>query len=52
MLNEKEYEWTEGIPPMLTSRCNATAMGIDEYLTVLGGFCKDVVEIYDMAISG
>ena len=56
VLDEKEHEWTEGIPPMPTARCDAVAMGVDEYLTVLGGSCEDVssfsgsinvVEIYD-----
>jgi len=56
VLDEKEHVWTEGIPPMPTARCDAAAMGIDEYLTVLGGSCKgvssfsgsiNVVEIYD-----
>ena len=47
VLDEKEHEWTEGIPPMPTARRDATAMGIDEYLTVPGGFCEDIVEIYD-----
>jgi len=30
VLDEKEHEWTEGIPPMPTARCDAVAMGVDE----------------------
>ena len=58
LLDEKEQEWKESIPPMPTARDAATAIGIDDYLTVLGGgeywgdcSCSgcyvDVVELYD-----
>ena len=47
VLDEKEQEWAESIPPMPTARYDATAMGIDDYLTVLGGSYMNIVEIYD-----
>ena len=50
-----QEEWTQSLPPMLSKRCNASAVGIGSHRAVAGGnepgrfsvLPLDMVEIYD-----